>query len=167
MASRCKPPLRAFRIADQRHPLLDGTGAFLQGGRWTSKGRRVIYAAETYAGALLEMLVHANLRRLPRTLAWVEIRIPSGLDAEEIKASRLPGWNGMDLSVCRALGDAWQEEKRSPLLLVPSVVTQGVERNVLLNQDHPAFSSFVAGPPALVEWDARLLSRAPAAASAH
>lgn len=167
MASRCKPPLRAFRIADQRHPLLDGTGAFLQGGRWTSKGRRVIYAAETYAGALLEMLVHSNLRRLPRTQSWIEIRIPAGLDAEEIKAARLPGWNGADLSVCRALGDAWHEQKRTPLLLVPSVVTHGVERNLLINQDHPAFESLTATPPLPVEWDARLLTPPSAADRAH
>ncbi|MGH8336162.1 MAG: RES family NAD+ phosphorylase, partial [Gammaproteobacteria bacterium] len=53
--------MRAFRIADRRHPLLDGLGAFLNGGRWNSKGRRVIYSSETYAGALLEILAHANI----------------------------------------------------------------------------------------------------------
>ena len=51
----------AYRIADARHPIFDGTGAMLRGGRWNSIGQRVIYAAESYAGAMLEILVHANL----------------------------------------------------------------------------------------------------------
>ena len=57
--------MRAFRIADRRHPIFDGTGAKLNGGRWNSPGRPVIYAAETFAGGLLEALVHANLGRVP------------------------------------------------------------------------------------------------------
>ena len=59
--------LRAYRIADRRHKIFDGQGASLLGGRWNSPGRRVIYAAETYAGAMLEALVHANIGRLPKT----------------------------------------------------------------------------------------------------
>jgi hypothetical protein len=42
---------RAFRIADMRHAISDGTGPMLYGARWNSPGRRVIYAAVTYAGA--------------------------------------------------------------------------------------------------------------------
>src|ERR1017187_9056977 len=49
MVSRRSGPLRAFRIADMRHAIFDGSGAMLHGARWTSPGRRVIYAAETYA----------------------------------------------------------------------------------------------------------------------
>ncbi len=52
----------AFRIADKRFPIFDGTGARLVGGRWNSPGKAVIYAAETFAGAVLEVLVHSNLR---------------------------------------------------------------------------------------------------------
>jgi RES domain-containing protein len=40
---------------------------YLNGGRWNSAGKRVIYAAQTYAGALLEVLVHANLGIVPKT----------------------------------------------------------------------------------------------------
>ena len=38
----------------------DGSGAMLHGARWNSPGRRVIYASENYAGALLEILAHAS-----------------------------------------------------------------------------------------------------------
>ena len=68
-------PLRVFRIADMRHAIFDGTGAMLYGARWNSHGRRVIYAAETYAGALLEILVHAS-GSVPRSQGYVEIEIP-------------------------------------------------------------------------------------------
>lgn len=52
---------RAYRIADRRHKIFDGQGAATFGGRWNSPGRRVIYAAETFAGAMLEVLVNANI----------------------------------------------------------------------------------------------------------
>jgi len=60
MASRRRGPLRVFRIADARHLIFDGTGAMIHGSRWNSPGRRIIYAAETYSGALLEIVVHAS-----------------------------------------------------------------------------------------------------------
>ena len=90
-----------------------GDGAKFYGARWNSPERRVIYAAETYAGALLEMLVHAS-GSVPRS-----------------------------------------QERRTPVLIVPSVVTL-VERNVLINQEHRDFPRIRAGQPMPVRWDARL-----------
>jgi RES domain-containing protein len=92
MASRRSGPLRAFRIADMRHTLFDGSGAMLHGARWKSPGRRVIYAAESYAGALLEILVHAS-GSVPRSQGYVEIEIPAGLSIEELTPADLPRWN--------------------------------------------------------------------------
>jgi RES domain-containing protein len=53
----------------------------LYGASWNSPGRRVICAAETYAGALLEILVHAS-GSVPRSQGYVEIEIPSGFILE-------------------------------------------------------------------------------------
>jgi RES domain-containing protein len=155
MASRPKP-LHAYRIADQRHPILDGMGTFLQGSRWISPGRRVIHAAETYAASLLEMLVHCNTGRIPKTQAWIEIVCPARFGVSEIKAAEVPDWNGFDLRRTRALGDRWYTERRSLVLMVPSVVTCGVERNILINQEHPGFRHVRATAPASVSWDSRL-----------
>jgi RES domain-containing protein len=74
-----------------RHTIFDGSGAMLHGARWTSPGRRVIYAAETYAGALLEILVHAS-GSVPRTQGYIEIEIPPGLSIEEITQDDVPHW---------------------------------------------------------------------------
>src|ERR1035441_563037 len=83
MASRRSGPLPAFRIADMRHPIFDGIGAMLHGARWNSPGRRVIYAAETYSGALLEILVHAS-GNVPKSQGYIEIQIPAALSIERV-----------------------------------------------------------------------------------
>ena len=154
MASRRSGPLRAFRIADLRHPLFDGTGAQRHGARWNSPGRRVIYAAETYAGALLEILVHAS-GIVPPSQGCIEIVIPADLAIEEIAPEDVPRWDAKSFEAARACGDRWYDEKRTPVLLVPSVVTR-VERNVLVNQEHADFPRIRASEPFPVRWDARL-----------
>jgi RES domain-containing protein len=154
MASRSSGPLHAFRIADMRHPIFDGSGAMLYGARWNSAGRRVIYAAETYAGALLEVLVHAA-GGVPRSQGYVEIEIPAGLAVEGVTPADLPGWDSQSFEAARAFGNRWYDERRTPVLMVPSIVTL-VERNVLINQEHPDFGRIRAGKPQAVKWDARL-----------
>ncbi len=151
--------MRAFRIADRRFPIFDGTGARLVGGRWNSPGRSVIYAAETYAGAVLEVLVHANLSRLPRTLAWIEITIPDEISIETVTAELVPSWESHDLSAARAFGDGWLEERRAAVLLVPSLVTRGRERNVLINPEHRQFGKIKATKPQDAAWDERLFQQ--------
>jgi RES domain-containing protein len=148
--------MRAFRIADRRFPIFDGTGARLVGGRWNSPGRPVIYAAETFAGAVLEVLVHANLGRVPKTHAVIEITIPDALDREIVTPEELPTWDAEDQTLSRAYGDQWLAESRTAVLLVPSLVTRGREHNVLLNPQHPAFKKITASKPQEVAWDKRL-----------
>jgi RES domain-containing protein len=151
--------MRAFRIADKRFPIFDGTGARLLGGRWNSPGRPLIYAAESFSGALLEALVHANLGRIPRTQAVIEITIPDTLAIESLTGDELPGWDAEDQIASRAFGDRWLAEKRSAVLLVPSAVTGGRERNLLINPGHSDFAQITAGKPEDVRWDKRLFGR--------
>jgi len=151
--------MRCFRIGDARFPLLDGSGARLHGGRWNSPGRGVIYAAETYAGAILELLVHANINRLPHTQAVLTIEIPEDLAVEYLAAADLPGWDASSQAASRAFGDLWIAEARTAVLMVPSLATQGREDNILLNPAHPEFARITHTPPEPVVWDKRLLSR--------
>jgi RES domain-containing protein len=154
MASPRSGPRRAFRIADMRHTIFDGTGAMLHGARWNSAGRRVIYASETYAGALLEILVHAS-GSVPRSQGYIEIEIPAGLSIEEVTPDGLPHWDSPSFETARAFGDRWYDERRTPVLMVPSVVTR-VERNILINQEHPDFARIRASQALPVRWDKRL-----------
>lgn len=149
-------PDRAFRIADRRHPLLDGTGAMLYGGRWNSPGRRVIYAADTFAGALLEILIHARIGAVPRTQVWIEIEIPPAIGVEVVHSGQLPGWLAEESPAAREFGDLWHEQQRTPILVVPSVVTSGIGSNVLINPGHPEFGKLQASAARDVLWDVRL-----------
>jgi RES domain-containing protein len=149
--------VRAYRIADRRHPLFDGTGAFVHGGRWNSPGKLVIYAAETYSGALLEQLAHANIGRIPGMQVYIEIEIPDRLKVERVGAADVAGWNSADMRASKGRGDAWHRSGTSAVLMVPSAVTGGIESNVLISQAHPDFRLIVASQPKPVIWDPRLI----------
>ena len=146
----------AYRIADARHPIFDPTDAMLRGGRWNSIGQRVIYAAESYAGAMLEVLVHANLSVPPKNHGVVRITIPERLHIETVEPSALVGWDSEDLTVSREFGDTWLREMRTAVLRVPSVTTEGRENNVLINPLHPQFSKISVSEAEHIHWDSRL-----------
>jgi RES domain-containing protein len=163
MASRPKRPrakgLTAYRIADSRHPIFDGTGASLIGGRWNSPGSPVIHAAASYAGAMLERLVHAGTGRVPRNQRAILITVPARVSIEEWTAEGLAaGWDREDNIASRSFGDAWLQSRRSAVLIVPSAVAK-YERNVLINPAHPDFKWIVASEPEAVVWGARLFKR--------
>ena len=136
---------------------MDGVGAFLNGGRWNTRGQRVVYAATTYAGALLEQLAHANIGILPRSQVWVEIDIPDDLAIERVAPGEIPEWNTDHTIHTCARGDRWLRERKSIALIVPSAVTAGLESNVLINPDHPEFRRITSSEPKPVQWDPRLL----------
>ncbi|MFM0562238.1 RES family NAD+ phosphorylase [Paraburkholderia sediminicola] len=150
--------MRVFRIADSRHPVWSGTGAMLVGGRFNSPGRPVIYGALSFAGAMLEVLVHARIGKVPRHHVWVETDIPDDVPVERVGADDLPaGWDGPDLQVGRGFGDRWLGDARSAVLVVPSVVARA-ESNVLVNPAHPAAARLVVSVAQPVVWDQRLFS---------
>lgn len=125
------------------------------GGRWNSQGRGPIYAAESYAGALLERLIHANIKNLPAEQRYVEITIPEEVRREELSCTE------EELTVARlsrARGDKWFDERRTAVLLVPSVATR-VEWNLLFNPSHEQFRMIHVSEPKPVWWDPRLFTR--------
>ena len=149
----------AYRIGDARHPIFDPTGAMLHGGRWNSVGARVIYAAETYAGALLEILAHSNLAQPPKNHRVVRIEIPVDVKIERVVQADMPGWDAEDAGASRTYGDEWIRSSRTAVLRVPSVITQGREYNLVLNTEHPDFKMIQPGTPETVHWDARLFPK--------
>jgi RES domain-containing protein len=149
--------MRIYRIADSRHPVWSGTGAMLVGGRFNSPGRPVIYGALTFAGAMLEVLVHARIGKVPRHHVCVTAEVPDGVSVERAAAAALPaGWDAHDaVAVARTFGDRWLEEGRTAILLVPSVVARA-EWNALVNPAHPEAGRIAVGAAEPVRWDARL-----------
>jgi len=160
MAFPLDPARRVWRIVRNSFPVLDGRGAALHGGRWNSPGRPVVYASESFALALLERLVYLPTGRIPANQVFAAIRIPTDLPAEAAAVDAVPGWDGGDHRASRAYGDAWHDERRTAVLYVPSVVTR-LDRNVVINPEHPDFPGIEVDPPAPVAWDARLFARRP------
>ena len=135
--------MQIYRIADSRHPLWDGTGAAMVGGRWNSPGQSAIYGSLSYACCMLEILVHANIGRIPTTHCYVVADIPANVTIERHDARSLPfGWDGDDASIARQFGDQWLKEVRSAVLVVPSVVAK-LEWNAVVNPFHPAASQLI------------------------
>ena len=135
--------------------IFDGEGAAKFGGRWNSSGRRVIYAPETFAGAILEVLVNANIGRMPKHHAWIEIVIGGEVSVEYADASEIRGWDAADRRASRRFGDQWYDEQRSTVLIVPSTVLR-VERNIVIKREHTGFRKLRATKPKPVVWDQRL-----------
>lgn len=149
----------AFRIGSASHPLFDGSGAAASDdARWNGRGRYVIYAAEHYATALLEKAAQANSIRLPRTLRYIRVEIPSSVTVEELDPDDLPGWDADDKSASRRFGNEWYDERRSLILFVPSLAAPGLERNVLINQRHPEFRRLTSSAPGTLRCHPRLLA---------
>jgi RES domain-containing protein len=146
----------AWRISKARHAPFDGTGARLRGARWNSPGRPVIYAADSFAGSILEVLAHAlRPRTLPGAHHAIQIDIPDGL-VEVLDAAALPGWDVKGSPEALAFGDRWLAENRSAVLVVPALPARPIGRNVLINPLHRDATRLVVSTPFLVPWDERL-----------
>lgn len=149
--------MRAFRIADARHPIFDGAGARLLGGRWNSPGRDAIYASPSFALAVLEVLVHTGTGTIPKHHRYVEIDIPDRVAAEEFDPTAVPEWNAPGEIASRAFGDGWLAAARSAILIVPSVISP-YDRNIVINPAHRDFRLVSASAPKPVVWDERLFT---------
>lgn len=147
-----------FRIGERRYPLLSGAGAAARNvARWNSFGRFVIYCAEHYSTALVEQAARFKRWRIPRTLAYINIEISDNAPIEEVLGDNVPGWDSDDKLASQRFGDRWYDEQRSLLLIVPSLVAPGLERNVLIHERHPAFELVRASEPAPVVCHPKLL----------
>ena len=148
---------RAWRLVRESHreSAFSGEGAAKAGGRWNSRGFRVIYASGSRALAALETLVHLNRSAPYRWLvfplafdpAWVEVIPPEKLP---------PDWRESPASnSTQGMGDRWVRERTAPILQVPSVIIPE-EPNYLLNPVHPDFARIRMGSPDLFVFDQRL-----------
>ena len=149
---------RAWRIVreDHRSAAFDGEGAWLFGGRWNSRGTRIVYTSITLSLAALETLVHLN-----PPVAFKYVAIPIEFDeaiVETVAAMDLPAdWNEEPPPPSTAeIGDRWVRESRSAVLKLPSVIISA-ELNYLLNPGHSDFKRIRIGKPMPFSFDPRLI----------
>lgn len=152
----------AWRLVKTRRAAtaFDGEGAFRFGGRWNSRGKRMVYASESLSLALLEVLVHLDASSTVPEMSAIALRIPRELlsvlprPSTEPKEADFPG----SLRESRARGDRWLSEAANPAISVPSVIVPS-ERNILVNPLHPKFHKLEIFPPEPLKLDERLLHR--------
>lgn len=148
--------LTAYRIVRAGYPLFDGSGAARWGGRWTEKGRAVIHAAESYALAVLENLVHFNASELPPNLVVCQIDIPKSISRQIVRRRDVPDFDSATTyEACRAIGDRWHEEARTALLIVPSRLSP-FECNILIHPLNKDSAKLRFGDPLPARLDERL-----------
>jgi RES domain-containing protein len=151
--------LTVWRITKSRHAFaaFDGEGARRFGGRWNSPGLPAVYASETRALAMLEVL--AGLGETAKLDAYVLIgaSIEESL-VHELDVRLLPnGWRAYPPPpAVQALGDAWLAQATSPVLRVPSALVPH-EWNYVLNPRHPNFTRIQISAPEPAPLDPRLL----------
>ncbi|HUF49868.1 MAG TPA: RES domain-containing protein [Longimicrobiales bacterium] len=151
--------MTAWRIVKKRHAesAFDGEGARRYGGRWNSPGTAVVYACESRALCLLEVL--AGLRTVNPLDAYV--LIPITFDESSIlslEVNDLPAeWRRYPPHAStQQAGDDWARDKRSVMLRVPSVIVPQ-EFNYLLDPAHPDFRHIDIGRPQELSIDVRLV----------
>lgn len=139
------------------HDRLDGVGGLYADGRWHRQGVRVIYTAESAAGALLEVRVHLEVddEDIPSDYVLLEIDLPQAVVIEPFDSSTLPpDWVSRP-DITADAGMAWLTSRRSPALRVPSAILPATW-NVLLNPAHPALAGMQLVQARSLDLDQRL-----------
>ncbi len=150
----------AWRIARRSFQPLDGEGARLNGGRWNSEGKAVIYTSESLSLAALEYLVHVDPLGAPDDLVAVEIELPAkrGFGAV-VDPDRFPAgdWREYPAPEWQAeLGDLWVDDGTFLWLAVPSAIVPE-EHNILINPAHRGMREVRVTSTRAFGFDKRLL----------
>jgi RES domain-containing protein len=151
--------MRFWRICRRRYAVeaATGEGARLYGGRWNSRGVRVVYASTSLALAAVETFVNLEPNLRPADLISIEGAIPDAVETVRLDLEALPKkWDRTRDESLRRFGDDWiRDGKKSVALLVPSAAIPG-EWNVLLNPVHRDFPKIQFRDPIPFEFDVRM-----------
>lgn len=148
----------SFEFASTPREMMSGEGAYLYGGRWNSKGVRLVYLGSSLAQAAMEMLVHISRSDiLKKSYVNMEVQFDESM-VQHISLNDLPeNWmeQTMESSV-QEVGDQWATNKSSLILQVPSAAVPG-EYNYLFNPLHHDADKVTFGPITPFKYDSRVL----------
>jgi RES domain-containing protein len=151
--------ITAWRIFKTKHAAqpFDGEGARRSGGRWNSKGNRMVYTAGHYSLAVLEILVNLDRSSILPSYSVSSVHFDDAL-VESLNRSGLPAnWRDSPAPLeLQRIGDDWLASESSIVLEVPSAIIE-TENNYLINPQHLDFSLLSIDPPQPFTFDSRLL----------
>jgi len=148
----------AWRIVKEKYAAdaFSGEGARLYGGRWNSPGTRMVYAAESRALAMLEMLVHLDAPGLLHKYVLIAVEMDVALIVSLDRGILTENWKDDPAPAeAQRIGDRWAKGGSSVALAVSSVLVPE-EFNFLLNPVHPDFSKLRISEPRAFQFDPRL-----------
>ena len=150
--------MRFWRICRRRYAAeaARGEGAYLYGGRWNSRGVRVVYASTSLALAAIETFVNLEPRLQPKVFLSIEGEIPEALEIERVSLEALPPyWRKSRDESLRRFGNEWIHAGRTVAMLVPAATIPG-EWNILLSPAHAEFERVNFFEPKAFEFDVRM-----------
>ena len=144
-----------WRISNHRS--LSGDSGLKYSARWHTAGHRIVYLAESPAGALVEVLVHLELDEdnLPPSYTLLRVTVPDNVNISNLTGPSGEAWK-LNLQVSRGRGDEWLREGRTAVARVPSVILPATF-NYLLNPLHPDAGRIQILSAAKAKFDPRLL----------
>src|SRR4029077_164484 len=149
--------MQLWRISN--HASLSGDGGLLASARWHSRGKRIVYLADHPASALLEVIVHLEVRAesLPDGFQLLKIDVPDDLVVDQPDKRELPADWRERVSLTQEIGDVWLNAGSTSLLRVPSAIVPETY-NYLLNPVHAHTARIVIASAIRTAFDARLVA---------
>jgi RES domain-containing protein len=156
---------KAWRVVktDYLTSALSGDGARRVGGRWNPPGLPALYASDSLALAMLEVLVHFDPAMPMADYVAFELDLPEK-KIFTIKPAALPStWPGRDsIPFTQQMGKNWFVVSSAFAVRVPSAVV-AQEGNFIVNPTHPDFAAWLpsqlARTPIPLTFDPRLVAR--------
>ena len=146
-----------YRLVNARHrrDAFSGEDARLYGGRWNPPGFAVIYASQSRALAVLEMIVHLAVEARDLQFLLFALTLPSDVRQRDYAGPeriwRRPGAP----QVTQNIGREWLTQGDALALRAPSVIVPR-EMIVILNVAHPQFAQVEISKPQPFSLDPRL-----------
>ncbi len=147
--------IRSWRLikAAYADEAFSGEGARRGGGRWNSKGVRMVYTSGSLSLAALEVMVQTAYFSTLKSY----ISIPIDFDPDLSKSIRLEdlpdNWQADPIpQSTKEVGDRWIQNQESVVLKVPSAIIS-VEYNFLINPMHPDFNKVTVHLPQKITFD--------------
>jgi len=153
--------IRVYRIVRKPYSKtsFDGEGPYRFGGRWSSPGTRIAYAAEHLSLAMIEYFVHIEASDPPKDLVVVAADIPDTVSRVILTPRELPfDWRRVPAPPGLALiGDPFAAQRKSAILALPSALVPS-ESNWLINPLHQEFAEIRVHPAEPFRYDARFFA---------
>jgi RES domain-containing protein len=151
--------LRVYRLGKLRHAdeHFSGVGGLYASGRWTARGRAVVYTSESISLAVLEFTLNYRRRGWVPASVLAYAEIPDDLPIETVQSPDLPrNWHAAaPPEALQRVGQDWLDRAAAAILKVPSAVVVQ-EWNYLLNPRHPDFDKILFSKPQPYTFDRRL-----------